>query len=182
MHLFFPCCRGTLQVFSTSHSTTFFVIVLYSTDMTHQELKEGIKDAMRAKDAVRLAVLRGLSTAATNEAIAKGKGPDGFLTDEELMTLIIRASKQRKDSIEQFIGGGRPELAEGEKAELAIIETLLPKQMSHDEIVAAAQAKATEMGVTDKTGANKLMGMLMKDLKGKADGNDVKAVVDSMFS
>lgn len=150
--------------------------------MTHQELKDGIKDAMRAKDAVRLAVLRGLSAAATNEAVAKGKGPDAMLTDDELLSIIMRASKQRKDSIEQFIAGGRPELAEGEKAELTIIETMLPAQMSREEIVLAAKAKATEMGVVDKTGANKLMGMLMKDLKGKADGTIVKEVVDSLFS
>ena len=68
-----------------------------------------------------------------------------------------------------------------EKEELAIIQTLLPAQMSQDEIVAAAKAKATGLGVVDKTGANKLMGMLMKDLKGRADGNDVKAVVDNLF-
>ena len=150
--------------------------------MTHPELKEAIKDAMRAKDAVRLAVLRGISAAATNEAVTKGKGPDGMLNDEELMSVIMRAAKQRKDSIDQFTAGGRPELAEGEKAELAVLETLLPAQMSREEIVAAAQAKATEMGVSDKTGANKLMGMLMKDLKGKADGTLVKEVVDGMFA
>lgn len=150
--------------------------------MTHPELKEAIKDAMRAKDAVRLAVLRGISAAATNEAVTKGKGPDGMLSDEELMSVIMRAAKQRKDSIDQFTAGGRPELAEGEKAELAVLETLLPAQMSREEIVAAAQAKATEMGVSDKTGANKLMGMLMKDLKGKADGTLVKEVVDGMFA
>lgn len=150
--------------------------------MTHPELKEAIKDAMRAKDAVRLAVLRGLSTAATNEAISKGKGPDGMLSDDELMSVILRASKQRKDSIDQFIAGGRPELAESEQAELAILMTLLPAQMSRDEIFVAAKAKAAEMGVTDKTGANKLMGMLMKDLKGKADGTQVKEIVDGMFA
>lgn len=137
---------------------------------------------MRAKDAVRLAVLRGISAAATNEAVAKGKGPDALLSDDELLTVIMRAAKQRKDSIEQFTAGGRPELAEGEQAELAVIEALLPAQMSRDEIVAAAQAKATEMGVTDKTGANKLMGTLMKDLKGKADGTIVKEVVDGLFA
>ena len=149
--------------------------------MTHQELKEAIKDAMRAKDAVKLSVLRGLSAAATNELVSKQRKPDEMLSDDELMTVIIRASKQRKDSIEQFIAGGRPELADGEKAELAILETLLPAQMSRDEIVVAAKAKATEMGVTDKTGANKLMGMLMKDLKGKADGTVVKEIIDGMF-
>lgn len=150
--------------------------------MTQAELKEHMKDAMRAKDSVRLGVIRGLISACTNESVAKGKGPDGVLSDEEVLTVLTRAAKQRKDSIEQFVGGGRPELAEGEKAELAIIKTMLPAQMSHDEIVAAAKAKAAELGVADKTGANKLMGMLMKDLRGKADGNDVKAVVDGMFA
>ena len=150
--------------------------------MTHQELKESIKDAMRAKDAVRLSVLRGLSAAATNEAVAKGKGPDALLTDEELLTVILRAGKQRKDSIEQFTNGGRLELAEGEKVELAIIETMLPAQMSREDIETAAKEKATALGVADKTGANKLMGMLMKDLKGKADGTVVKDVVDKLFS
>lgn len=149
--------------------------------MTQAELKEMMKDAMRAKDSVRLGVIRGLMSAMTNEAVQKGKGPDGVLDEEEVLTVITRASKQRKDSIEQFEKGGRPELAEGEKAELAIIMTMLPAQMSKQEIEAAAKAKAAELGVTDKTGANKLMGMLMKDLKGKADGNDVKTVVDSMF-
>ncbi len=150
--------------------------------MTQAELKEAMKDAMRAKDSVKLSVIRGLITAAMNEAVVKGKGPDGILTDEEMLAVITRASKQRKDSIEQFEKGGRADLADPEKAELAIIMAMLPAQMSHDEIVAAATAKAAEMGVTDKTGANKLMGMLMKDLKGRADGNDVKAVVDGMFA
>lgn len=150
--------------------------------MTHQQLKDGIKEAMKAKDAVRLAVLRGLSAAATNEAVAKGKGPDALLTDDELLSVIMRAAKQRKDSIEQFIAGGRPELAEGEQAELAVLESMLPAQMSRGEIEAAVKAKAAELGVADKAGANKLMGMLMKDLKGKADGTMVKEVVDSLFS
>jgi uncharacterized protein YqeY len=150
--------------------------------MTQAELKEQMKDAMRAKDSVRLNVIRGLLTACTNEAIAKGKGPEGVLTDEEVLPVLTRAAKQRKDSIAQFTEGGRPELAEGEKAELAIIETMLPAQMSQEEIAAAAKAKAAEMGVADKSGANQLMGALMKDLKGRADGNAVKAVVDSMFA
>lgn len=144
---------------------------------------------MRAKDSVRLGVVRGLITAAQNDAVQKGKGPDGVLDEAEMLAVITRAAKQRKDSIEQFEAGGRPELAEGEKAELAIIMSMLPAQMSRDEIVAAATAKAAEMGIdlsakleAGKTGANKLMGTLMKDLKGRADGNDVKAVVDGMFA
>ena len=150
--------------------------------MTQAELKEAIKTAMKARETVKLNVLRGISAMVTNDLVAKGRGPEGALTEDEMLALIIRASKQRKDSIQQFEAGGRPELAVAEKEELAIIETLLPAQMSQDEIVAAAKAKAAEMGVMDKSGANKLMGMLMKDLKGKADGTAVKAVVDSMFS
>ena len=149
--------------------------------MTHQELKEAIKDAMRAKDTVRLGVLRGLSAAATNELVSKQRKPDEMLSDEDLLTVIMRASKQRKDSIEQFVAGGRPELAESEKAELAIIEEMLPAQMSREEIEKAAKEKAQALGVTDKTKANQLMGSLMKDLKGKADGTLVKDVVDSLF-
>lgn len=137
---------------------------------------------MRAKDTVRLTVIRGIISACTNEAVTKGYGPDGVLTDEEVLTVITRASKQRKDSITQFEAGGRPELAESEKAELAIIQTMLPAQMSKEEIEAAAKAKAAELGITDKSKTNQLMGMLMKDLKGRADGNDVKAVVDALFA
>lgn len=150
--------------------------------MTQTDLKEMMKDAMRAKDSVKLSVVRGLISACVNEAVTKGKGPDGVLTDDEVLTVVMRAAKQRKDSIEQFEKGGRPELAEGEKAELAILETMLPAQMSREEIEAAVKAKAAEMGITDKSEANKLMGTLMKDLKGKADGTIVKEAVEGLFS
>jgi len=149
--------------------------------MTQIELREAMKDAMRAKDSVRLGVIRGLITAMTNESITKGKGPDGVLNEEECLAVIARAAKQRKDSIEQFEKGGRADLAEGEKAELTVLEEMLPPQLSEDEVRAAATAKAAELGITDKSKANQLMGALMKDLKGKADGTVVKAVVDAMF-
>ena len=141
-----------------------------------------MKDAMRAKDTIKLGVVRGLLTAITNDLVQKERGPDGTLTEEEIQAVILRASKQRKDSIEQFEKGGRPELAVSEKAELEILMSMLPAQMSEAEIETAVKAKAAEMGVTDKTGANKLMGALMKDLKGKADGTLVKAVVERLFA
>lgn len=149
--------------------------------MLQTDLKAAMIAAMKAKETVKLNVVRGLISACTNEAVAKGKGPDGLLTEDEVLSVITRAAKQRKDSIEQFEKGGRPELAATEKEELAVIETMLPPQMSQDEIVAAAKAKAAELGISDKSKANQLMGMLMKDLKGRADGNAVKAVVDGMF-
>ena len=149
--------------------------------MTHQELKEQIKQAMKNREEKKLNVLRMLLSAATNELVAKSRKPDEQLSDEELLWVISRAAKQRKDSIEQFQKGGRPELAASEQEELTILETLLPPQMSREEVEQAARAKAAELGVADKSGANKLMGMLMKELKGRADGTVVKEIVDKLF-
>ncbi len=150
--------------------------------MTQNDLREAMKDAMRAKDSVRLSVIRGIITMVTNEMVAKGGKPTDILPEEDIMALVRRASKQRKDSITQFEAGGRADLAENEKAELAILESMLPAQMSAEEVKNVAEAKAAELGITDKTKANQLMGALMKDLKGKADGTVVKKVVDGMFA
>lgn len=137
---------------------------------------------MRAKDEVRLRTLRSLVTAMTNEVVAKKRKPDEFLADEEALTVLKRAVNQRKDSIDQFDKAGRSDLSEPEKAELAIIEVLLPAQMPRNEIEAFAKAKMTEMGVTGKADMGRFMGAVMKDLKGKADGGDVKAVVEGLLS
>ncbi len=148
----------------------------------HETLKKSIPDAMRAHDAVRLQTLRSLVTMMTNEVVATKRKPDEFLTDEEALAVLKRAANQRKDSIEQFTKGGRPELAEPEKLELAIIEGYLPVLMSREEIEAIAKAKMAEAGVSSKAEAGKFTGMLMKELKGRADGSDVKAVVDSLLT
>jgi uncharacterized protein YqeY len=147
---------------------------------THETIKAGIPDAMRAKDEVRLRTLRSLSTAMTNEVVAKKRKPDEFLTDEEALAVLKRASNQRKDSIEQFEKAGRTELAEPEKAELVVIESFMPAMMGREEIEAVVKAKMAEMSPT-KADAGKFTGAVMKDLKGKADGADVKAVVDSLL-
>ena len=141
-----------------------------------------MKEAMKAKDTVKLGVVRGLSSAFTNELVKLGKMPQDELSDEDALNVIRRAVKQRKDSIEQFVAGGRPELAEDEKAELAVLETYLPAMMSKEDVTTIAKAKMAEMGAIDKSKAGMFMGTLMKDLKGKADGDVVKEVVDSLLS
>jgi hypothetical protein len=146
------------------------------------DIKEQMKEAMKAKDTVKLGVVRGLSSAFTNELVKLGKMPQDELSDEDALAVIRRAVKQRKDSIEQFVTGGRPELAEDEKAELAILETYLPAMMSKEDVMTIAKAKMTEMGAIDKSKAGMFMGTLMKDLKGKADGDVVKAVVDELLA
>lgn len=146
-----------------------------------QTIKSQIKEAMMAKDAVRLTVVRGLSSALTNELVSKGKMPTDTLSDEEVLTVIRRQVKQRKDAIDQFTTGGRPELAESEQAELVILEAYLPAMMSEADVKSFVIAKQTELGITDKKDAGKFMAEVMKDLKGKADGAVVKSTVDSLF-
>src|SRR3989344_6021059 len=148
----------------------------------HESLKQQIPDALRAKDEVKLRTLRSLVTAMTNEVVAKKRKPDEFLTDEEARVVIKRAANQRRDSIEQFDKAGRSDLSEPEKAELSIIESFMPSLMTREEIEVVAKAKMTELGVSTKAESGKFIGALMKDLKGKADGAEVKAIVESLLS
>ena len=148
----------------------------------HTEIKEGIKTAMLSKDTLRLSVLRGLVAAFTNQLVATKRKPDELLNDEEVMEVISKQARQRKDSIEQFEKGGRTDLAESEKEELSILETFLPAQMSYEEVLEFVKNKQAEIGMTDKTKAGQFMGLIMKDLKGKADGPMVKQAIDSLFS
>ncbi|OIO30637.1 hypothetical protein AUJ77_02400 [Candidatus Nomurabacteria bacterium CG1_02_43_90] len=147
----------------------------------HEQIKSEVKVAMMAKDAVRLSVVRNMISSFTNQLVATGKTPQDLLDDAGVLKVIKRLANQRKDSMEQFIAGGRPELAEGERAELAILEIYLPTLMSREEIKVVALAKKEALGVTDKAKAGQLTGAIMKDLAGKADGGDVKAVVDELF-
>jgi uncharacterized protein YqeY len=144
-------------------------------------IKDGVKDAMKNKDMARLTVLRGLSSAFMNEAVNLTRGPQGELTDEEVIAVITREAKRRKDSINQYTEGGREDLAADEKAELVILEEFLPIMMTQDEIRPIAEAKKAELGIDDKSKLGMLTGAIMKDLKGKANGDDVKAVVESLF-
>ncbi len=137
---------------------------------------------MRAHDTVKLGVLRGLVTAFTNELVATKRTPQEELGDEEVLNVIRRAVKQRKDSIDQFTKGGREDLAVTEREELAVLETYLPAQMSREDVMAVAKAKMAEMGAIDPSKKGMFMGALMKDLKGKADGDVVKEVVDTLLT
>ena len=148
----------------------------------HETIKAGIPDALRARDEVRLRTLRSLATMMTNEVVAKKRKPDEFLTDDEALAVLKRASNQRKDSIEQFEAAGRHELAVPEKEELDVIESFLPEQMSAEEIEAVVKAKMLEMGITEKKDAGRFTGAVMQELKGKADGAAVKAVIDSLLA
>jgi len=149
--------------------------------MLHEQIKENIKQAMMAKDHVRLEVMRGLSSAFTNELVATGRTPQDLLTDEQALAVITRLAKQRKDSIEQFTKGGRMDLVEEEKAQLTILEAYLPKLMDVSEIETIVKNHLVAFGPVDPTKKGMFMAGVMKDLKGKADGALVKQVVDDLF-
>lgn len=149
--------------------------------MLQTQIKADMITAMKAREALKVEVLRGLMAAFTNELVATKKLPTDELGDEGVFAVIRREVKKRKDSFEQFTKGNRPELAAKEDAERVILEAYLPAMMSQDDIRKIAEAKKAELGVTEKKEAGKFMGALMKDLQGKADGADVKAVIDSLF-
>lgn len=150
--------------------------------MSLQEtIKSGIKDAMKAKDSVRLTVLRGLSTAFMNELVATNRTPQSELSDEETIAVINREAKKRKDSIAQFTNGGRLDLVDIEEAELNILKEFLPVPMAHAEIIPIINAKIAQLNA-DKSKAGMVTGLVMKELKGKADGDDVKKLVDELLA
>ena len=147
----------------------------------HEQIKNNIKESMKAGDKVRLEVMRGLVTAFTNELVATGKTPQDLLSDEDAIKVITRASKQRKDSIEQFTKGGRMDLVESESNQLKIIEEYLPKLMERDEVLNFVSDKYKNFEPKDPSKKGMFMSTIMKDLKGKADGSLVKEVVDNIF-
>lgn len=139
-----------------------------------------MRDAMRAKDEIKRDTLRGAMTAITNELVATGKKPTDPADDALVLAILKRLTKQRKDSAEQFEKGGRPELAQKELAELAIIEAYLPQMASREEVLAAA-AQVIQAQGKDASKMGILIGQTMKALGGNADGALVKEVVAELL-
>jgi uncharacterized protein YqeY len=144
-----------------------------------EKIKAELKPAMIAKDSVRVGTIRLILAGFTNELVTQGRPPTDPLSDEDCMKVIKRLAKQRKDSIDQFVSGGRPELAEDERAELAVIETFLPAQMTEEEIETRIKAKLAETPF-DPTKKGQFIGMMCKELGETADGATVKAVIDRL--
>lgn len=144
--------------------------------MTKQQLQDDLKTSMLARDAERTSVLRMILSAVNYHEINKG-GAGYEATEEDVMTVIQNQAKQRRDSIEQFTAGNRPELAEKEKKELEIISAYLPAQMGEDEIRAHVKEAISSTGATTPQDMGKVMGALMPKTKGKADGSLVSRIV-----
>ncbi len=146
-----------------------------------RHIREELTKTMKSKEEPKLTVLRGLITAFTNELVALRRTPQSELSDEEALAVIRRAVKQRKDSVEQFERGKRHDLAQAEKAELAVLQVFVPQMMGKEDIMKIAIQKKGELGLTEKAQSGLLMATLMKELRGKADGTDVKDVVSTLL-
>jgi uncharacterized protein len=146
-----------------------------------QKIYSDLKEAMKAGDALKRDTLRMLDSMIKNTEIEKMKKEEG-LSDAEVIEVLSRAVKQRRDSVEQYEKGGRPELAEKENKEIEIISVYLPEQLSEDKIREIIKEVITTTGASFKADMGKVMGQAMGRLKGQADGNVVKKIVEELLS
>ena len=142
----------------------------------HQRVASDLKEAMRAKHATKLGVLRMLKSALKYAAIAKS-GAEAELSDAEAIQVIRKQAKQRQDSIESFEKGGRSELADKEKQELAILNTYLPQGMTPYELAKVVRETIAELGATSKAQMAAVMKTLQGKAGGRADGKTLSAEV-----
>jgi uncharacterized protein YqeY len=141
-----------------------------------------LKSAMKQKKADRLRVLRSLKAKILEKEISERKGGESELSDEQIVEVLMKAAKQRKESIDQFEEGGRDDLVEKEKMELEIIEEFLPEMMSEDEVRSAVREQIDAMGASTLQDMGKVMGVMMGKLKGKAEGSLVSRIVKEELS
>lgn len=149
--------------------------------MTLEErLDADLKEAIRAGDNVRKLAIRAVKTSITEAKVAGTE--QRILTDEDVLRILQRQVKQRRDSVSEFTKGNRPDLVTKEEAEIAVLEKYLPRQMNEDEIRLHAQAVIAELGVTDQKGMGQVMKRLTADLRGQADGAVVSRIVRELLS
>jgi uncharacterized protein len=146
-----------------------------------QRVDSDLKEAMRAKEATKLGVLRMLKSALKYAAIAKSDA-EAELNDAEAVQVIRKQAKQRQDSIESFEKGGRAELADKEKEELAILNGYLPQGMSPDELAKVVRETIAEVGATSKAQMGAIMKALQPKVGGRADGKMLSAEVQKQLS
>ncbi len=146
----------------------------------YTQIEADIKAAMLAKDKVRLQALRGIK-----KEFIEGKtapGANGELSDEAAMKILVKMAKQRRESVRIYQEQNRPELAETELAEVAVIEAYLPKALSEEELEAELKAIIAQVGASSAAEMGKVMGVATKALAGRADGRAISAKVRQLLS
>jgi uncharacterized protein len=146
---------------------------------TYDTLLADLKKAMLARDEKTTRVLRSLKAALLEKEVSIRTGGEATLTEEQVMDVFIKATKQRKDSLEQFENAGREDLASIEREELVIIEAYLPKKLTAEELDAEITAAIASLGASAPSDMGKVMGYLTPRLKGRADGSEISRIVKS---
>ncbi len=141
-----------------------------------QQITEDMKTAMREKNTLALGAIRMLKSAIKNAAIEKG-GADAELTDPEIVAVIRREVKKRQDSIEQYTSGGRPELAEQEQAEIAVLNAYLPEPLGESELAAIIDTVIAETGASSRKDMGAVMKLVTERAGGRADGKTLSQAV-----
>ena len=144
------------------------------------KVSEDIKKAMLAREKVRLEALRGIKKEFLEAKTAPGAG--GELSDETAVKILVKMAKQRRESAKIYQDNGRPELAENELAEMAVIEEYLPKKLSAEELEAELRTIMAQVGASSPADMGKVMGVATKQLAGRADGRDISAKVRELLS
>ena len=143
-----------------------------------QKLTDDLKQAMRGGDKVRRSVIRLVMAAIKNAEIARRAA----LEDADILGIIAKEVRQRNESIEAFKQGNRQDLAAQEEAELAILQEYLPRQMTRDEVIVEARRVIKEVGAQGLSDKEKVMPELISQLKGRADGREINAVVTELLT
>ena len=146
-----------------------------------EQIDKDYVQAYKAKETVRIGVLRLLKTAVKNRLVDLRR-PGGTLSDEEMLDVIIKEGKQRQDSIVQYTAAGRPDLAEKEAAELAIIQDYLPKALSPEELNQLIEATISEVGATTPRDMGKVISSIMATHKGRVDGKVLSEAVKARLT
>lgn len=146
------------------------------------DIMADLKQAMKNKQQDKLRVLRSIKSKLLEREISERKGGKGTLNDEQTIEVLMKAAKQRKESIDQFEQGDRPDLAQKEQTELEIIESYLPEMMDEEEIRQVVKEKIEELGADSMADMGKVMGALMSQLKGKAEGSLISSIVKEELS
>lgn len=145
-----------------------------------EKLSSDLQAAMRAGEEVRKSTLRMLLSAVTSAEVATSERRE--LSDEQVLQVVAKQVKQRKESIEEFKKANRTDLVDKESAELKVLEEYMPAQMGHDEIMAEAKAVIASVGAAGPSDKGKVMKELMPRLAGKADGREINEVVMELLS
>lgn len=143
-----------------------------------QKLMDDLKQAMKAGDKVRRSVIRLVMSAIKNAEIAR----QAALSDADILGIIAKEGRQRQESIESFKQGNRPDLVAQEETELAVLQEYLPPQLAREEIIAAARRVIEEVSAQGPGDKGKVMSKLIAQLKGKADGREINAIVTELLA